>query len=66
MRRVAVRISTRGARRSLSPKPLNESSTYYLLVWRPDSENQKSGKSRLNIAVKGHPDLRVRMRRTLL
>ena len=42
---------------------LNESSTYYLLVWRPDSENQKSGKSRLNIAVKGHPDLRVRMRR---
>jgi len=42
---------------------LNESSTYYLLVWRPDSENQKSGKSRLNIAVKGRPDLRVRMRR---
>jgi len=33
------------------------------LVWRPDSENQKSGKSRLNIAVKGRPDLRVRMRR---
>jgi VWFA-related protein len=44
---------------------LNESSTYYLLVWRPDSENQKSGKSRLSIAVKGRPDLRVRMRRHL-
>jgi VWFA-related protein len=42
---------------------LNESSAYYLLVWRPDSENQKSGKSRLNVVVKGHPDLRVRMRR---
>ena len=42
---------------------LNESSTYYLLVWRPDSENQKAGKSRLNVTVKGRPDLRVRMRR---
>jgi len=42
---------------------LNESSTYYLLGWRPDSENQKSGKSRLNIVVRGRPDLRVRMRR---
>jgi VWFA-related protein len=44
---------------------LNESSAYYLLVWRPDSENQKAGKSRLKVIVKGRPDLRVRMRRHL-
>jgi VWFA-related protein len=42
---------------------LNESSEYYLLAWRPDDENQRSGKSRLNVLVKGRPDLRVRMRR---
>jgi VWFA-related protein len=41
---------------------LNESSAYYLLAWRPDSETQRSGKSRLKVVVKDHPDLRVRMR----
>jgi len=41
---------------------LTESSTYYLLAWRPDSENQRSGKSRLKVVVKDRPDLRVRMR----
>ena len=42
---------------------LTESSAYYLLAWRPDSENQRARKSRLKVVVKGRPDLRVRMRR---
>ena len=42
---------------------LNESSAYYLLAWRPDSENQREGKSRINVTIKGRQDLRVRMRR---
>jgi len=41
---------------------LTEGSAYYLLAWRPDGENQRSGKSRLKVEVKGRPDLRVRMR----
>jgi len=41
---------------------LTESSAYYLLAWRPDGENQRSGKSRIKVVVKGRPDLRVRMR----
>src|SRR6266404_4218280 len=42
---------------------LSESSAYYLLAWRPDSENQRAGKSRLDVIIKGRPDLHVRMRR---
>ena len=42
---------------------LSESSAYYLLAWRPDSENQREGKSRINVTIKGRQDLRVRMRR---
>lgn len=42
---------------------LTESSAYYLLAWRPDSENQRAGKSRINVVIKDRPDLRVRMRR---
>jgi len=42
---------------------LSESSSYYLLAWRPDTENQRTGKSRLQVFVKDRPDLRVRMRR---
>jgi hypothetical protein len=41
---------------------LTETSAYYLLAWRPDNENQASGKSRINVVVKGRPELRVRMR----
>src|ERR1043166_487136 len=36
---------------------LTESSAYYLLAWRPDSENQRAGKSRLSVAEKGRRDL---------
>jgi hypothetical protein len=42
---------------------LRESSVYYFLAWRPDTENQRAGKSRIDVIVKGRPDLRVRMRR---
>ena len=42
---------------------LAESSSYYLLAWRPDSDNQRVGKSRIDISIKDRPDLRVRMRR---
>jgi hypothetical protein len=44
-------------------KALTESSAYYLLAWRPDSENQRAGKSRITVAIKGRRDLRVRTRR---
>jgi VWFA-related protein len=42
---------------------LRESSAYYLLAWKPDTENQKAGKSRIDVVIKNRPDLRVRMRR---
>ena len=41
---------------------LTESSAYYLLAWRPDSETQTTGRSRIKVVVKNRPDLRVRMR----
>jgi hypothetical protein len=34
-----------------------------LLAWRPDGETQRTGKSRIKVVVKDHPDLRVRTRR---
>ncbi|HKY44885.1 MAG TPA: VWA domain-containing protein [Pyrinomonadaceae bacterium] len=63
--------SETGGRAYLNPNTLDdgvanaltESSAYYLLAWRPDSENQRDGKSRINVTIKGHQDLRVRMRR---
>ena len=42
---------------------LRESSAYYLLAWKPDTESQRTGKSRLDIVIKDRPNLRVRMRR---
>jgi VWFA-related protein len=42
---------------------LAENSAYYLLAWRPDSDVQRSGKSRIEVTINGRPDLRVRMRR---
>ena len=44
---------------------LAENSTYYLLVWKPGSDKQRSGKSRIDVAIKDRPDLRVRVRRHL-
>ena len=42
---------------------IDETSSYYLLAWRPDTDEQRSGKSRIRVSVKGHPDFRVRLRR---
>jgi VWFA-related protein len=42
---------------------LDETSSYYLLAWRPNAEEQRSGKVQLKVTLKNHPELRVRMRR---
>lgn len=42
---------------------IDETSDYYLLAWRPDSDEQRGGKSKIKVVVKGRSDLRVRLRR---
>jgi VWFA-related protein len=43
---------------------LDDNSNYYLLAWRPDTEEQKRGKFKdLRVTIKGRPDLQVRLRR---
>jgi VWFA-related protein len=42
---------------------LEESSRYYLLAWRPEGEEQQEGKARVEVRIKGRPDLKVRVRR---
>ena len=43
---------------------LKETSTYYLLAWRPESEEQRNPKfRRIEVSVVGRPDLVVRFRR---
>jgi VWFA-related protein len=45
-------------------KVLDETANYYLLAWRPDTEEQKRGKfNHLEVSIIGRPDLTVRMRR---
>jgi hypothetical protein len=44
-------------------KVLNDTSNYYLIAWRPDSEEQKRGKfNHISVSVTGRPDLTVRVR----
>ncbi len=44
-------------------KVLDETANYYLLAWRPDSEEQKRGKFRsIEASITGRPDLTVRLR----
>jgi VWFA-related protein len=44
-------------------KVLDETANYYLLAWRPDSEEQKRGKfNHLEVSIVGRPDLTVRLR----
>lgn len=45
---------------------LTESSNYYLLAWRPAREEDRSVKARFTVAVKGRPELKVRIRRGFL
>jgi VWFA-related protein len=45
-------------------KALKETSTYYLLAWRPETEEQRNPKFRkIEVSVIGRPDLVVRFRR---
>lgn len=44
-------------------KVLDETSNYYLLAWRPDTEEQKRGKfNHIEASIIGRPDLKVRLR----
>jgi len=42
---------------------VDESSNYYLIAWRPDADARRAGDSRIDVSVKGRPDLRVQLRR---
>lgn len=44
-------------------RALDESSSYYLLAWRPEVEERREGKTRIEVTIKGRPDLKVRVRR---
>ena len=42
---------------------MDETSNYYLLAWKPDSEEQKRGKFKnIEVSIAGRPDLKVRFR----
>jgi VWFA-related protein len=44
-------------------KVLDETANYYLLAWRPDTEEQKRGKfNHIEVSITGRPDLTVRVR----
>ena len=43
---------------------LNETSNYYVLAWRPETEEQKAAKFRkIEVSIAGHPELTVRLAR---
>ena len=44
-------------------RALTESSNYYLLAWRPAREEDRGGKTRFTVTIKGRPDLKARVRR---
>ncbi|HKG60796.1 MAG TPA: VWA domain-containing protein [Pyrinomonadaceae bacterium] len=44
-------------------KVMDETSNYYLLAWKPDSEEQKKGKFKnIDVSIADRPDLKVRVR----
>jgi VWFA-related protein len=44
-------------------KVMDDTSNYYLLAWKPDTEEQKRGKFKnIDISIAGRPDLKVRVR----
>ena len=44
-------------------KVMDETASYYLLAWKPDSEEQKRGKFKnIEVSIVGRPDLKVRAR----
>jgi len=56
-------FNTNDLRKGLTPA-IKETSTYYLLAWKPDAESQKQGRFRnLEVKLIGHPDFTVRVRK---
>ncbi|HEV8429836.1 MAG TPA: VWA domain-containing protein [Pyrinomonadaceae bacterium] len=56
-------FNTNDLRKGLAPA-IKETSTYYLLAWRPDPASQKQGRFRnLEVKLIGRPDLTVRVRK---
>jgi hypothetical protein len=56
-------FNTNDLRKGLTPA-IKETSTYYLLAWKPDAESQKQGRFRnLEVKLIGRPDLVVRVRK---
>lgn len=48
-------------------KVIKETEVYYLLAWRPEQQENRGGKfRRLEVSIKGRPDLTVRVRRGFL
>ena len=45
---------------------IRETSDYYLLAWRPDSEAERDARSRIRISIKDHAEYRVRLRNNFL
>jgi VWFA-related protein len=42
---------------------VRETSEYYVLAWRPGTDNERAGKARIEVTVQDRPDLKVRLRR---
>lgn len=56
-------FNTNDLRRGLAPA-IKETSTYYLLAWKPDAETEKTSRFRnLEVKLLGHPELIVRVRK---
>lgn len=56
-------FNTNDLKQGLAPA-LKETSTYYLLAWKPDTESQKQSRFRnLEVKLVGRPDLTVRVRK---
>ena len=56
-------FNTNDLRKGLTPA-IKETSTYYLLAWKPDPESQKQGRFRnLEVKLIGRPELIVRVRK---
>ena len=56
-------FNTNDFRQGIS-EAVEETATYYLVAWKPDSDNQSSGRFRnIEVSIVGRPDLTVRVRR---
>ena len=56
-------FNTNDLKQGLAPA-IKETSTYYLLAWKPDAVSQKQGRFRnLEVKLVGHSDLTVRVRK---